>query len=80
MPGPAIAAAMELMAGTYALIIDMRHNGGGAPEASLLCSSLFDGEPPISTRLPGRRRRDQAFLDVVRRARDPLPGTCWATC
>ncbi len=29
--GPAIAAAMELVAGTCALIIDLRHNGGGAP-------------------------------------------------
>ena len=30
--GPAIAAAMELVAGTYALIIDLRRNGGGSPE------------------------------------------------
>ncbi len=29
--GPAIAAAMELVAGTGALIIDLRRNGGGAP-------------------------------------------------
>jgi Peptidase family S41/N-terminal domain of Peptidase_S41 in eukaryotic IRBP len=29
--GPAIAAAMELVSGTCALIIDLRHNGGGAP-------------------------------------------------
>jgi hypothetical protein len=28
---PAIAAAMELVSGTAALIIDLRHNGGGAP-------------------------------------------------
>jgi hypothetical protein len=44
--GPAISAAMELVAGTYALIIDMRHNGGGTPEGVVFwCSYLFDGEP-----------------------------------
>jgi len=43
---PAIGAAMELVAGTYALIIDLRHNGGGAPEGVVFwCSYLFDGEP-----------------------------------
>jgi Peptidase family S41/N-terminal domain of Peptidase_S41 in eukaryotic IRBP len=44
--GPAIAAAMELVAGTYALIIDLRHNGGGAPEGvALWCSYLLAEEP-----------------------------------
>jgi hypothetical protein len=44
--GPAIAAAMELVAGTYALIIDLRHNGGGSPEGvALWCSYLVDEEP-----------------------------------
>ena len=44
--GPAIAAAMELVAGTYALIIDLRRNGGGSPEGVVFwCSYLFDGEP-----------------------------------
>ncbi len=44
--GPAIAAAMELVAGTYALIIDLRHNGGGSPEGVVLwCSYLFDERP-----------------------------------
>jgi len=44
--GPAIAAAMELVAGAYALIIDLRHNGGGAPDGVVFwCSYLFDGEP-----------------------------------
>ena len=44
--GPAIAAAMELVAGTYALIIDLRHNGGGSPEGVVFwCSYLFDEEP-----------------------------------
>jgi hypothetical protein len=44
--GPAIAAAMELVAGTYALILDLRRNGGGSPEGvSFWCSYLFTEEP-----------------------------------
>ena len=44
--GPAITAAMELIAGTYALILDLRHNGGGAPEGVLYwCSYLLDEKP-----------------------------------
>lgn len=42
--GPAIAAAMELVSGTYALIIDLRRNGGGSPDGVVFwCSYLFDG-------------------------------------
>ena len=45
--GPAITAAMELVAGTYALLIDMRHNGGGAPDGVVFwCSYLFGEEKP----------------------------------
>jgi hypothetical protein len=45
--GPAISAAMELVAGTYALIIDLRRNGGGAPEGVVYwCSHLVDEQPP----------------------------------
>jgi hypothetical protein len=44
--GPAIAAAMELVAGTYALILDLRHNGGGSPDGvQLWCSYLLDDMP-----------------------------------
>jgi C-terminal processing protease CtpA/Prc len=44
--GPAIAAAMELVAGSYALIIDLRRNGGGAPDGVVFwCSYLFAEEP-----------------------------------
>jgi hypothetical protein len=44
--GPAIAGAMELVAGTYALIIDLRHNGGGAPDGvALWCSYLLTEKP-----------------------------------
>ena len=44
--GPAIAATMELVAGTYALIIDLRRNGGGSPHGvALWCSYLLDEHP-----------------------------------
>src|SRR5580693_4374885 len=44
--GPAVAAAMELVAGTYALLFDLRHNGGGAPDGvALWCSYLLKEEP-----------------------------------
>jgi hypothetical protein len=44
--GLAISAAMELVAGTYALIIDLRRNGGGSPEGVVYwCSHLFDERP-----------------------------------
>jgi hypothetical protein len=44
--GPAVAAAMELVAGTYALIIDLRRNGGGSPHGvALWCSYLFPERP-----------------------------------
>jgi C-terminal processing protease CtpA/Prc len=40
--GPAIAAAMELVGGTYALIIDLRHNRGGSIDGVVVwCSYLF---------------------------------------
>jgi hypothetical protein len=42
--GASIAAAMELVSGTFALIIDLRRNGGGSPDGVVFwCSYLFDG-------------------------------------
>ena len=44
--GPAITAAMELVAGTYALIIDLRRNGGGSPDGVAFWCSYLVGHPP----------------------------------
>jgi hypothetical protein len=44
--GPAITAAMELVAGTYALIIDLRRNGGGAAEGVVFWCSYLVSERP----------------------------------
>ncbi len=42
----ATAAAMELVCGTYALIIDLRRNGGGSPHGvAFWCSYLLPEEP-----------------------------------
>jgi hypothetical protein len=44
--GPAVAAAMELVSGTYALVIDLRRNGGGSPYGvAFWCSYLIPEEP-----------------------------------
>lgn len=45
--GPAISAAMELVSGTYALIIDLRRNGGGAVHGVALWISYLLPEEPV---------------------------------
>lgn len=54
--GPAVAAAMELVSGTYVLIIDLRRNGGGSPHGvAFWCSYLV---PEEATRLNDIFRAD----------------------
>jgi C-terminal processing protease CtpA/Prc len=44
--GAAYAAAFQLLAGTHALLLDLRRNGGGDPfGAALFCSYLFGSDP-----------------------------------
>lgn len=43
----AVAKEMSVVAGADALIIDVRRNGGGAPEAVSLISSYLFGEEPV---------------------------------
>lgn len=42
-----VAKAMSLVAGADALIIDIRHNGGGSPHAVRLVSSYLFSEEPV---------------------------------
>lgn len=59
--GDTAVAAMRFLAGTDALIIDLRHNGGGEPSmVHLLASFLFDDTP---VELTGLWRREGEKLD-----------------
>lgn len=53
--GSALAAVMQIVGGTDALIIDLRHNGGGSGESALTLISYFFDEP---TQLSSIEERD----------------------
>ncbi|MFL6728025.1 MAG: S41 family peptidase [Sphingomicrobium sp.] len=60
--GRAIAAAMQLVSGTDALIIDLRHNGGGSGETErTLASYFFTDEVQLSGIVEniGRKRQER---------------------
>jgi C-terminal processing protease CtpA/Prc len=46
--GDTVSAAMQVIAHTDALIIDLRRNGGGMDTVSLVASYLFDEQQPLS--------------------------------
>lgn len=48
MGGDTVAAAMQVVAHTDALIIDLRNNGGGSDTVALVASYLFDERKPLS--------------------------------
>ena len=48
MGGVVVSAAMQVLAHTDALIIDLRQNGGGSDTVALVASYLFDTEQPLS--------------------------------
>jgi hypothetical protein len=57
LAGDKLASAMEFLAGTDALVIDLRHNGGGSAAMTALFASYF---LPEATLLSTLHRRDPA--------------------
>jgi hypothetical protein len=59
--GTAVAAAMQLVNGTDALILDLRRNGGGSGETEMtLISYFFDGQlSSVEERVQGRLQERQ---------------------
>lgn len=66
---PKLAAAMTLLADTEALIIDLRHNGGGRPETVAYLSSFFFKERThlndMVWRTPRGEERDSFHTEPV---------------
>jgi C-terminal processing protease CtpA/Prc len=61
--GRAIAAAMELVSQTHALIVDMRKNRGGSPDGAVFWSSYFfpDGETHLNSIYEGSTGQTRQF-------------------
>ena len=74
----ALAAAMHLLARADALVVDMRENGGGAPDTvALLAAYLFDTPgKPLFQSCPGRETANCTRL----RHRKSVPATARVRC
>lgn len=61
--GRAIAAAMELVSQTHALIADLRRNGGGSPDGVIFWTSYFfpDGDTHLNSIEEGGTGRTRQF-------------------
>lgn len=62
LAGGALASAMSFLAGTDALIIDLRLNGGGHASMDALLASYFIGRPTLLSTLHHRAPGDTAQL------------------
>jgi C-terminal processing protease CtpA/Prc len=62
LAGGTLAAAMEFLAGTDALIVDLRNNGGGSAEMEALVASYFLPDATLLATLHHRDPADDAQL------------------
>jgi C-terminal processing protease CtpA/Prc len=62
LAGSTLASAMQFLEGTDALIIDLRHNGGGSAEMVALLASYFFPESTLLSTLHHRNAGDDAQL------------------
>src|SRR5947209_3454535 len=65
--GRAIAAAMELVAHTHALIVDLRKNRGGSPDGVIFWTSYFfaDGETHLNSIYDGATGRTREYWSLA---------------
>jgi C-terminal processing protease CtpA/Prc len=56
--GTAIAAAMQIVSGTDALIVDLRRNGGGGPASTVLLSYFFAEPTQLSSVVERKNGQD----------------------
>jgi C-terminal processing protease CtpA/Prc len=65
--GRAIAAAMELVSQTHALIVDLRRNRGGSPDGAIFWTSYFfpDGDTHLNSIYDGGTRDTRQYWSLA---------------